>query len=138
MNDTLQWSIRGEKFENGSRLKDWVKIEESGVWHWQYDAHELTFHIYEHDGQYWKLYLARWVPEGETEYKYDFGGQACRMTLVEYKTRARSPHSKRLMQVSDLEWVRAYEVDGKIHRVVKARAEDSNYESANSSKKSAA
>ena len=115
-----------------------MKIEESGVWHWQYDAHELTFHIYEHDGQYWKLYLSRWVTEGDNEYKYYFGGQACLMTLVEYKTRARSPHSKMLMQVSDLEWVRTYEVDEKIHRVVKARAKDSNYESANSSKKSAA
>lgn len=136
MNDTLQWTIRGEKFENGSRLKDWVKIEESGVWHWQYDAHELTFHIYEHDGQYWKLYLARWVTGNE--YRYDFGGQACRMTLVEYTTRAHSPHSKKLMQASDLEWVRTYEVDEKIHQIVKEGVKASNREPDNYSKKSVA
>lgn len=138
MTNTLQWTIRGQKFEDGSKLRDWVKIEESGVWHWQYDTHELTFHIYEHGGQYWKLYLARWALEGKREYKYDFGGQACRMTLVAYKMPARSPHSSRLMQENDLEWVRTYEVDEAIHRVVKAGREDPNYGSIVSSKQSAA
>ena len=138
MKNTLQWTIQGQKFEDESMLRDWVKIEESGVWHWQYDTHELTFHIYEHDGQYWKLYLARGVPEGTTEYQYDFGGQACRMALVAYKTRARSPHSRRLMQENDLEWVRTYEVDEAIHQVVKAGREYANDESRVPSQPSAA
>ena len=71
MTETLKWQIRGERFEDGSLLADWVKIEESGEWHWQYDTHELTFEIYEHDGQYWKLYRARFVPDGARDYAYD-------------------------------------------------------------------
>ena len=119
MNDTLKWRLKGELFEDGSRLSDWQKIQQSD-WQWQYDTHELAFDIYEHDGDYWKLYRARWVPEGGTEYVNDFGGQACRMMLVEYQTTARSPHSNRLMQPCDLEWVRTYEYDDSIHRIVKA------------------
>ncbi len=61
MSDTLKWRIRGELFEDGSRMSDWRKVEQSD-WQWQYDTHELTFDIYEHDGDYWKLYRARWVP----------------------------------------------------------------------------
>ena len=118
MRSTLRWTVPGEVFEDGSRLAEWIKIE-SHPWQWQYDAHELAFDIYEHDGQYWKLYRARWVPEGTTEYVYDYGGQACRMMLVEYTTKARSPHSKKPMQPGDLEWVRTYEYDGSIHRTVK-------------------
>ena len=45
------------------------------------------------------------------------------MALVEYKRRARSPHSGLLKEAGDLEWVRAYEVDADVHRVVKAGAE---------------
>ncbi len=127
MNDTLQWRIRGESFEDGSKLADWVKVEESGEWHWQYDSHELSFDIYEHDGQFWKLYRARFVPEGANEYAYDFGGQACRMALVTYKQRSRSPHSARLMQAGDLEWVRTYEVDDAVHGIVKAGRNDPKY-----------
>ena len=93
MTDTLQWAVRGESFEDGSKLSDWTKIETSGRWDWQYDTHELTFDIYEHDGQYWKLYRARFVPQGASDYAHDFGGQACRMALVEYKRQAGSPHS---------------------------------------------
>ncbi len=119
MSDTLKWRVRGELFEDGSRLANWCKLEES-PWQWQYDTHELSFAIYEHDGQYWKLYRARWVLEGATEYVYGYGGQACRMAKVEYKSRAHSSHSKRLMEAGDLEWVRTYEVDEDIHRVVKA------------------
>ncbi len=119
MNDTLKWRLKGELFEDGSQLSDWQKIEQS-AWQWQYDTHELAFDIYEHDGDYWKLYRARWVPEGTTEYVYDFGGQACRMMLVEYQTKTRSPHSNKLMQPGDLEWVRTYEYDELIHRIVKA------------------
>lgn len=127
MPDTLQWVTRGESFEDGSRLRDWVKIDASGEWHWQYDTHELSFEIYEHDGQYWKLYRARFVPEGATEYAYDFGGQACRMAFVEYRSQARSPHSSRLMRIGDREWVRTYEVDETIHTIVKAGRRDAKY-----------
>ncbi len=127
MTDTLRWAVRGESFADGSRLADWAKIEESGVWHWQYDSHELTFDIYEHDGQYWKLYRARFVPEGASDYAYDFGGQACRMALVAYKARSRSPHSSRLMQPGEREWVRTYEVDETIHEVLRAGRADPRY-----------
>ena len=127
MTDTLQWAVRGESFTDGSRLADWVKIEESGVWHWQYDTHELTFDIYEHDGQFWKLYRARFVPEGAGDYAYDFGGQACRMALVAYKTQTRSPHSGRLMRVGEREWVRSYEVEETIHEVLRAGRADPKY-----------
>ncbi len=119
MSDTLKWRLKGELFEDGSQLSDWQKIEQSD-WQWQYDTHELTFDIYEHDGDYWKLYRARWVPEGTTEYVYNFGGQACRMVLVKYQTTARSPHSHRLMHAGDFEWVRTYEYDESIHRLIKA------------------
>ena len=127
MTDTLQWAVRGESFEDGSHLRDWKRIEQSGVWHWQYDTHALTFDIYEHDGQYWKLYRARFVPPGAQDYAYDFGGQACRMALVEYKTPAGSPHSAMLMQPDEREWVRTYEVDERIHTVVKAGRPDPKY-----------
>ena len=127
MSDTLGWAVRGESFEDGSRLADWVKIEDSGVWHWQYDTHELSFAIYSHDGQFWKLYRARFVPEGAADYAYDFGGQACRMALVEYRARGRSPHSSRLVQLGEREWVRTYEVDERIHKVLRAGAADPKY-----------
>ncbi len=67
MSDTLKWRVRGELFEDASQLSDWQKIEQS-AWQWQYDTHELTFDIYEHDGDYWKLYRTRWLPVGATEY----------------------------------------------------------------------
>ena len=127
MTDTLQWVRRGESFEDGSKLADWALIEDSGAWHWQYDTHELSFRIYEHDGQYWKLYRARFVPpEGDT-YIHDFGGQACRMALVRYRRRARSPHSALLMEAGAEEWVRTYEVDEALHEVIKAGRADPKY-----------
>ncbi len=119
MSDTLKWQVKGELFEDGSPVSDWRKVEQSN-WQWQYDTHELAFDIYEHDGDYWKLYRARWVPRGSTEYVHDFGGQACRMVLVEYQTTARSPHSHKRMQAGDLEWVRTYEYDESVHRLTKA------------------
>ena len=127
MRDTLQWTVRGKSFEDGSRLDDWIKIEESDEWHWQYDTHELTFDIYEHDGQFWKLYRARYVLDGDSEYTHDFGGQACRMALVEYEARTRSPHSGKLMQPRDREWVRTYEVDEEVHKIIKAGRQDAKY-----------
>ncbi|MEM8609923.1 MAG: hypothetical protein AAGF92_22715 [Myxococcota bacterium] len=127
MKNTLQWKIPGETFEDGSHFRDWVKVEESGVWHWQYDTHELSFDIYRHDDQYWKLYRMRLVPEGSTDYSYHFGGQACRMVLVEYLSPAKSPHSHRLMRVGDREWVRTYEFDSSAHRVVEAGKPDPSY-----------
>lgn len=84
MNDTLPWMIKGKTFTDGSQLSDWVKIYQSPDWHWQYDTHELSFAIYEHDGQYWKLYHARYVEPGADDYSYGYGGQACRMVLVGY------------------------------------------------------
>ena len=44
-------------------------------------------------------------------------------------SRARSPHSSRLVQTGDLEWVRTYEVDDEIHHVVKAGQNDPKYAS---------
>ena len=131
MRDTLQWRVRGDSFEDGSTLAgDWRKIHESGEWHWQYDTHELTFEIYEHGGQYWKLYRARFVPEGATAYAYDFGGQACRVALVRYRRRAKSPHSSRLMEEGAEEWVRTYEVDDALHEVLKAGRVDAAHPAA--------
>ncbi len=128
MNDTLPWHIQGVSFIDGSRLaEDWRKIHESGEWHWQYDTHELTFDIYEHDGQYWKLYRARFARDDGSGYAYGFGGQACRMALVRYRRQARSPHSHRLMAEGAEEWVRTYEVEESIHEVVKAGREDPKY-----------
>ena len=49
------------------------------------------------------------------------------MTLVAYKARTRSPHSKRLMLEGDLEWVRTYEVDDTIHDVVKKGRDNPAY-----------
>ncbi len=128
MKNTLRWTIPGKEFEDGSKIEDWRRIE-SGPWHWQYDSHELSFDIYEHDGHYWKLYRARFVPEGATEYAYDFGGQACRMALVEYRRRARSPHSSKLMEGGDREWVRTYEIDESSHNVVRSGRADPKYTS---------
>ncbi len=127
MTDTLGWRVSGDSFEDGSRLADWVKIHESGVWHWQYDTHELTFAIYEHDGQYWKLYRIRHVIPGTAHYVHGFGGQACRMALVAYRTTSRSPHSGLLMQRGTQEWVRTYEVDDAIHEILKSGRTDEKY-----------
>ena len=127
MTDTLGWAVRGVSFEDGSKLDDWQKVDESGTWHWQYDTHELTFDIYRHDGQYWKLYRARFVPDGAAEYDYDYGGQACRMALVRYRRTAKSPHSSRLMAAGAQEWVRTYEVDETLHEVLKAGRADARY-----------
>ena len=115
MTDTLQWHVRGKSFEDGSRFADWVKVDESGIWHWQYDTHELSFDIYQHDGQYWKLYRARTASPGAGHYETRFGGRACRMALVEYTRRAGSPHSRLLKEPGDLEWVRVEEVDDTMH-----------------------
>lgn len=113
----LGWRIKGSVFEDGSSLKDWKKIEGS-PWNWQYDDHELTFEIYESRGRYWKLYRARRVPIGAKEYDYHYGGQACRVVKVSYKTRTRSPHSGTLKDQGDIEWVRVEEVDEDIHDIL--------------------
>lgn len=138
MADTLQWAVYGETFEDGSKIGDWEKIVEGGVWHWQYDTHEMTFDIYEHDGQFWKLYRARYATESDSGYAYRYGGQACRVVLVNYIRRARSPHSQMLKQPGDIEWVRTYEVDERIHRVVKAGRDDPKYGAPYVSKQKAA
>ncbi len=117
MRNQLAWKIPGETFEDGSRLADWKKIA-SFPWQWQYDTHELAFDIYEHDGGYWKLYRARSAQPGADSYQTSFGGQACRMTLVEYRRRTGSPHSRLLKEPGELEWVRVEEVDLAIHRPI--------------------
>jgi hypothetical protein len=127
MKDTLQWHIRGESFEDGSKLDNWRKVDESDTWMWQYDTHELSFVIYEHDGQYWKLYRARFAQEDGAGYSFEFGGQACRMVQVRYCRRAKSPHSSLLMDEGAVEWVRTYEVDETIHEVLKAGQADPQY-----------
>ncbi len=127
MTDTLGWRLEGALFEDGSRLTDWTKIHESGNWMWQYDTHELSFEIYEHDGQFWKLYRVRFAREDGSGHATGFGGQACRMALVRYRRNARSPHSSLLMQEGDEEWVRTYEVNEKIHEVLRAGREDPKY-----------
>ncbi len=130
MKNTLGWCVPGTTFEDGSKLEDWVKIYESGQWHWQYDTHELNFDVYQHDGQFWKLYRIRTVPFGGSEYTYEFGGVACRMSLVKYKFKTRSPHSSRLMVQDDQEWVRVYEVDSSIHTVIRTGRADQKYDGA--------
>ncbi len=128
MSDTLQWHRRGLDFEDGSRLaEDWKLVYESDRWDWQYDTHELSFSIYQHDGQFWKLYRARFVPDGRAHYNYGFGGQACRMALVRYRKAAKSPHSSRLMAAGNEEWVRTYEVDVDLHEVIRSGRADPKY-----------
>jgi len=129
MKNTLRWKIPGQEFEDGSQLKDWHKIE-SSPWHLQFENnYEMTFNIYEHDGQYWKLYQGRWVIEDSNEYVYRYGEQACRMNQVEYTRRSRSPHSGLLKEAGDLEWVRVYEVDERIHYVLKTGQPDLKHDS---------
>jgi hypothetical protein len=127
MTDKLGWHVHGVSFEDGSRLADWTKIHESGVWIWQYDTHELSFDIYEHDGQFWKLYRARFADDDASGYALGYGGQACRVVLVRYPARAKSPHSSLIMEAGAEEWVRTYEVDKTIHEVVKAGRADPKY-----------
>ncbi len=57
MSDTLKWRVRGELFEDGSRMSDWQKIAQSD-WQWQYDTLELAFDIYEHDESIHRLIKA--------------------------------------------------------------------------------
>ena len=127
MKDKLPWQVKGESFADGSRLTDWQKIYQSPDWHWQYDTHEMTFAIYAHDGQFWKLYRARYVYPGDDHYTYDFGGVACRAVEVEYLETARSPHSSMLKRQGDLEWIRTYEFDPAIHRAVRAGERNEKY-----------
>ena len=118
MKDKLGWLIKGVQFKDGSYLKDWKTIFQSPDWHWQYDTHEMTFSIYEHDGQFWKLYHARYAKPGDQTYTYDFGGVACRMVLVKYLVTSGSPHTSMLMQKGEQEWIRTYEYNPSIHQVL--------------------
>lgn len=127
MHDKLPWTAKGWTFADGSRFLDWEKVYQSPDWHWQYDTHELTFGIYKHDGQYWKLYEARFVEPGASDYSYEYGGQACRMVLVEYLSRARSPHSAMLKHKGEEEWIRTYEYEPRIHKVLKAGERNDKY-----------
>jgi hypothetical protein len=109
MTDILGWKAEGVQFQDGSYLSDWEEIYTDDKWHWQYDTHELSFSIYKHEGQFWKLYKARFVKPNGEEYSYGYGGQACRMVEVQYKKTVRSPHSKMLAKAGSSEWIRTYE-----------------------------
>jgi hypothetical protein len=129
MKNTLAWAILGETFQDGSYYANWSNntIYTSNEWHWQYDNHELSFSIYLHDNQYWKLYHSRYVQDGETTYSYGFGGQACRMVEIEYITTAKSPHSNMLKIAGDKEWIRTYEYNTKIHKIINAGEQNDKY-----------
>lgn len=127
MKNKLSWLVKGEFFEDGSSFLEWNKIYQSPDWHWQYDTHEMTFAIYEHDGQFWKLYQARYVTPGENNYTYDYGGVACRMVLVKYFEKFGSPHSSMLKEKGEQEWIRTYEYDPKIHKVLKSGERNMQY-----------
>ena len=129
MKNTMQWQIPDQEFEDGSRITDWKKLED-GAWHPQFERnYEMKFDIFEYDGQFWKLYQARWVADGTFQYHCRYGGQACRMSQVQYQKMTRSPHSGLLKKAGDLEWVRVYEVDEQIHKVIQAGRPDLKYDS---------
>ena len=127
MRDTLGWKVQGKSFADGSQLSDWQEVFVSNQWHWQYDSHELSFVIYQYDGQFWKLYHARYVQPGETEFSYGFGGQACRMVEVEYTEDAKSPHSNMPKRKGETEWVRTYEYRASWHKVVRQGESNPKY-----------
>jgi len=127
MHEKLAWAQMGETFVDGSRLQDWQKIFQSEIWHWQYDTHELTFAIYAHDGQFWKLYRSRQVAPASAEYVYAYGGVACRMLEVRYLVAGRSPHSALLKVPGDLEWIRTAEYNSAQHEVVRAGETNARY-----------
>ena len=115
--DKMTWRIKDQVFDDGSALADWTKIEGS-AWLPQEEGYELSFNIYQHDGAFWKLYIARWKLQGRSEYAYSYGGLACRMAQVKYKTNAVSPHSGMWKEAGELEWVRVEEVDPAKHEVL--------------------
>ncbi len=127
MTDTLGWLRRGEQFADGSSLADWQKVYQSETWHWQYDTHELTYAIYAHDGQFWKLYHSRFVAPGDTRYTNGYGGVACRVVEVRYLITTKSPHSSLLKAAGDLEWIRTYEFDPALHEVIRAGEQSAKY-----------
>ena len=127
MRDTLGWLESGTRFRDGSTIDDWELIHQDDTWHWQYDTHEMTFGIYRHDGQYWKLYKVRFVTPGATQYSYAFGGQACRMVQVKYTCRARSTHSNTLMDEGQTQWIRTYEFDPNTMQVIRYGEENEKY-----------
>ncbi len=47
---------------------------------------------------------------------------------MEYTQKLRSPHSGLLKEAGELEWVRVYEVDKRIHSVVKVGKQDLKYD----------
>jgi len=73
------------------------------------------------------LYLGRYVLPGTTEYTYDYGGIACRVLLVLYRIKSRSPHSATLKLQSDQEWIRINEYNPDIHKVLQAGQINSKY-----------
>ena len=53
-----------------------------------------------------------------------FGGLACRMAQVQYKTNAVSPHSGMWKEAGELEWVRVEEVDPAKHEVLREQPKE--------------
>ncbi len=49
------------------------------------------------------------------------------MVLVQYLLQSRSPHSFMLKKKGDEEWIRTYEYDPKIHKVLKAGEHNEKY-----------
>ena len=127
MRDTLGWTENGARFQDGSSLDDWQLIYQDDKWHWQYDTHEMTFGIYRHDNQYWKLYQVRFVAPGTTRYAFGYGGQACRVVQVKYTRKARSTHSHMLMEKGETQWIRTYEFDPDIMRVIRHGEKNEKY-----------
>lgn len=116
--DKLPWLVPNEVFLDGSKIQDWRKIE-SYPWTAQNQGHDLSFDIYEHDGQFWKLYRARAKTADGRRGSCFYGGQACRMAEVRYTTEAVSPHSFQQKRKGEVEWVRVEEVDAAIHEILR-------------------
>lgn len=127
MRETLGWYENGVRFQDGSKLSDWEMIYQDDRWHWQYDTDEMTFAIYRHDDQFWKLYQVRFVGLGDTAYSYGYGGQACRMVEVEYLRRAWSTHSNMPMEAGQTQWIRTYEFDPQTMRVIRQGETNEKY-----------
>ncbi|MEM8510241.1 MAG: hypothetical protein AAF717_20575 [Bacteroidota bacterium] len=113
---TMPWKIQDSVFDDGSTLKDW-KLLESYPYKKKQGAAEWFFDIYLYKDNYWKLYKCR-IEVEKGDYVYTYGGQACRMSKVEYLENAISPHSHLLFKKGNEEWVRVSEVDEDIHKTL--------------------
>lgn len=127
MSDTLAWIETGVRFRDGSLLDDWEEIYRDETWHWQYDTHALSYSIYKHDGQFWKLYRVRYARPGDKGYVYSYGGQACRMVQVEFTENAVSGHDNCVMGKGAQQWIRTYEFDSRVMKPLTVGEEGGKY-----------